>query len=111
MSQHFTPVSSGARLSDQVAEQLTAEIKQGRLAPGDKLPTEARLVEQFQVSRTVVREAVSRLKSLGLVDSRQGSGVFVRQQLPFAPLQWRCIRRATPRTHTVWMFPRGGYAA
>ena len=88
MSQHFTPVSSGARLSDQVAEQLAAEIKQGRLQPGDKLPTEARLVEQFQVSRTVVREAVSRLKSLGLVDSRQGSGVFVNNQLPFAPLNF-----------------------
>ena len=88
MSQHFTPVSSGARLSDQVAEQLAAEIKQGRLQPGDKLPTEARLVEQFRVSRTVVREAVSRLKSLGLVDSRQGSGVFVNQHLPFAPLNF-----------------------
>lgn len=88
MSQHFTPVTSGARLSDQVAEQLAALIKQGRLQPGDKLPTEARLVEQFEVSRTVVREAVSRLKSLGLVDSRQGSGVFVSQQLPFAPLQF-----------------------
>jgi GntR family transcriptional repressor for pyruvate dehydrogenase complex len=88
MTQHFTPVSSGARLSDQVAEQLAAEIQQGRLQPGDKLPTEARLVEQFEVSRTVVREAVSRLKSLGLVDSRQGSGVFVSPQLPFAPLQF-----------------------
>lgn len=88
MIQNFTPVSSGARLSDQVAEQLTAEIKQGRLMPGSKLPTEARLVEQFQVSRTVVREAVSRLKSLGLVDSRQGSGVFVSQKLPFAPLNF-----------------------
>ncbi|WP_396433466.1 FadR/GntR family transcriptional regulator [Limnohabitans sp.] len=88
MNQHFTPVFSGARLSDQVAEQLSAEIKQGRLAPGDKLPTEARLVEQFQVSRTVVREAVSRLKSLGLLESRQGSGVFVSAQLPFAPLQF-----------------------
>jgi GntR family transcriptional repressor for pyruvate dehydrogenase complex len=88
MSQHFTPVSSGARLSDQVAEQLAALIKQGRLQPGDKLPTEARLVEQFEVSRTVVREAVSRLKSLGLVDSRQGSGVFVNPQLPYAPLQF-----------------------
>jgi len=63
MTQNFTPVTSGARLSDQVAEQLATEIKQGRLMPGDKLPTEARLVEQFQVSRTVVREAVSRLKS------------------------------------------------
>lgn len=95
MSQHFTPVSSGARLSDQVAEQLSAEIKQGRLAPGDKLPTEARLVEQFAVSRTVVREAVSRLKSVGLVDSRQGSGVFVKPALPIAPLQFEAQHAAS----------------
>ena len=95
MVQHFTPVSSGARLSDQVAEQLTAEIKQGRLLPGDKLPTEARLVTQFQVSRTVVREAVSRLKSLGLVDSRQGSGVFVNAKLPFAPLNFESRHAAS----------------
>lgn len=95
MSQHFTPVSSGARLSDQVAEQLSAEIKRGRLAPGDKLPTEARLVEQFQVSRTVVREAVSRLKSVGLVDSRQGSGVFVKPALPIAPLQFEAQHAAS----------------
>ncbi len=95
MSQNFTPVSSGARLSDQVAEQLTTEIKQGRLMPGDRLPTEARLVEQFEVSRTVVREAVSRLKSLGLVDSRQGSGVYVSQQLPFAPLNFEARHAAS----------------
>jgi len=95
MIQHFTPVSSGARLSDQVAEQLANEIKQGRLLPGDKLPTEARLVEQFEVSRTVVREAVSRLKSLGLVDSRQGSGVFVNPQLPFAPLNFEARHAAS----------------
>lgn len=95
MTQNFTPVTSGARLSDQVAEQLATEIKQGRLMPGDKLPTEARLVEQFQVSRTVVREAVSRLKSLGLVDSRQGSGVFVNQKLPFAPLNFEARHAAS----------------
>ena len=84
----FSPVSSGARLSDQVAQQLAAEIHTGRLAPGAKLPPEARLVEQFQVSRTVVREAMSRLKSLGLVDSRQGSGVFVSATRAFAPLNF-----------------------
>lgn len=95
MTQNFTPVTSGARLSDQVAEQLATEIKQGRLMPGDKLPTEARLVEQFEVSRTVVREAVSRLKSLGLVDSRQGSGVFVSQKLPFAPLNFEARHAAS----------------
>ena len=95
MSQPFTPVTSGARLSDQVAEQLATEIRRGGLAPGDKLPTEARLVEQFGVSRTVVREAVSRLKSLGLVDSRQGSGVFVQAAAGFAPLNFEARHAAS----------------
>ena len=95
MSQTFSPVTSGARLSDQVAEQLAAEIRRGGLAPGDKLPTEARLVEQFGVSRTVVRETVSRLKSLGLVDSRQGSGVFVQALAAFAPLNFESRHTAS----------------
>ena len=95
MSQPFTPVTSGARLSDQVADQLAAEIRRGGLVPGDKLPTEARLVAQFGVSRTVVREAVSRLKSLGLVDSRQGSGVFVQAPAAFAPLNFETRHAAS----------------
>ncbi len=95
MSQAFSPVTSGARLSDQVADQLAAEIRRGGLAPGDKLPTEARLVAQFGVSRTVVREAVSRLKSLGLVDSRQGSGVFVQASAAFAPLNFETRHAAS----------------
>jgi len=66
-----------ARLSDRVADALAAEILSERLAPGDRLPTETALSAQFAVSRTVVREAVSRLKSLGLVEPRQGSGVYV----------------------------------
>lgn len=74
----FAPVRSAAKLSDQVAEVLIREITDGKLKPGDKLPSEPHLVEQFEVSRTVLREAISRLKSLGLVESRQGSGVFVR---------------------------------
>ncbi len=88
MRAQFTPVTSGARLSDQVARQLAAQIAAGRLAAGAKLPPEVKLVEQFAVSRTVVREAVSRLKSLGLVDSRQGSGVFVSAVPPYAPLNF-----------------------
>ena len=71
MISHFKSITPGAHLSDRVADALAAEIRAGRLVAGDKLPTEAVLVEQFSVSRTVVREAVSRLKSLGLVDSRQ----------------------------------------
>jgi GntR family transcriptional repressor for pyruvate dehydrogenase complex len=87
MTIQFKSITPGACLSDQVADVLTAEIRAGRLAQGDKLPTEAVLVEQFSVSRTVVREAVSRLKSLGLVDSRQGSGVYVKEA-GFSPLNF-----------------------
>ena len=67
MTTSFTPVVSAERLSVQVAQRLEAEIREGRLCPGEKLPTEAKLVELFKVSRTVVREALSRLKSIGLV--------------------------------------------
>ena len=78
MLSRFQSVSPTVHLSDQVADALSAEIRTGRLTVGNKLPTEAALALQFSVSRTVVREAVSRLKSIGLVDSRQGSGVFVK---------------------------------
>jgi GntR family transcriptional repressor for pyruvate dehydrogenase complex len=83
----FKPAIPGAYLSDQVADVMAAKIRAGRLVAGDKLPTEATLVDQFSVSRTVVREAMSRLKSLGLVESRQGSGVFVKE-VGFSPLNF-----------------------
>lgn len=65
------------RLTDKLAGLLLQRIESGELAPDERLPTEQRLSELFGVSRTVVREAVSRLKSIGLLTSRQGSGVFV----------------------------------
>ena len=73
----FSKVSGPVRLADQVAAILSEEIESGRLAEGGKLPTEVELVKQLGVSRTVVREAVSRLRSAGLVEPRQGLGVFV----------------------------------
>lgn len=98
----FTPVTPGGRLADQVALQLATEIQSGALKPGDKLPTEAQLVAQCAVSRTVVREAISRLKSLKLVDSRQGSGVYVSAQPPFAPLDF-AARHAVSQEAVVQM--------
>lgn len=65
------------RLSDRLAALLQQRIAAGELAPEERLPTEQRLAESHGVSRTVVREAVSRLKSIGLLVSRQGAGVFV----------------------------------
>ena len=88
MSPAFQPIAVTDKLSEQVARRLIAEIRSGRLAPQDKLPTEALLVQQFGVSRTVVREAISQLKSLGLVTSRQGSGMYVRPQANFEPLSF-----------------------
>src|SRR5262245_57938021 len=72
----FQKVSIAPRLSDQVAQALLARIESGQLKPGEKLPAEAMLAPEFGVSRTVVREAISRLKHGGLLESRQGSGVF-----------------------------------
>jgi DNA-binding FadR family transcriptional regulator len=63
--------------ADAIADYLSAGIRDGMFETGSRLPTEQALSRQFEVSRTVVREAVSRLKSDGLVSSRQGSGVFV----------------------------------
>lgn len=95
MTTSFSPAVTGVRLSVQVAQQLSQEIRAGRLAPGQKLPTEAKLVDEFQVSRTVIREALSRLKSLGLVESRQGSGVYVHAQAAFEPLHFEAHHSAS----------------
>ncbi len=82
----FQKISARA-LTDSVAEQLLEKIEGGVFPRGAKLPTEAVLSEEFGVSRTVIREAISRLKYEGLVESRQGSGVFVTDQAGIRPLR------------------------
>ncbi len=64
-------------LTQRVVSSLRERIQKKDIKPGEKLPTEQKLIEEFGVSRTVIREAVSALKADGLVDSRQGAGVFV----------------------------------
>ena len=82
----FAPLGLPPNLAEQVANALRERVSGGALAPAARLPTEAALSRQFEVSRTVVREAVSRLKSEGLLMSRQGSGVFVRPDARLRPL-------------------------
>lgn len=60
-----------------VVEALSDRIRDGRLAPGAKLPTEAEVMGEFGVSRTVVREALSKLQAAGMVETRHGVGTFV----------------------------------
>ena len=64
------------RLPDTIAEYLKATARE--LAPGSKLPSENQLAKQFGVSRSAVREAISGVESLGLLQIRKGAGMFVR---------------------------------
>lgn len=65
-------------LADRVTEALTLLVRGSDFPPGARLPSEKEMASRFGVSRTVMREAISRLKSEGLVESRQGVGIFVR---------------------------------
>ena len=64
-------------LVNEIVESLAASIREGRMQPGEKLPTEAEIMVRFDVSRTVVREALSRLQASSLVETRHGIGTFV----------------------------------
>jgi DNA-binding FadR family transcriptional regulator len=70
-------VNRGPHLPALVASSISREISQGRLKPGDQLPTEQILATTFGVSRNVVREAIARLRSEGRIWSQQGRGAFV----------------------------------
>lgn len=61
-----------------LVEALGERIRSGVLEAGDKLPTEAAIMAEFEVSRTVVREAISKLQAAGLIETRHGIGSFVR---------------------------------
>lgn len=65
------------KLSEHVVAALRSQVVGGEIMPGQKLPTESQLTETFGVSRTVIREAIASLAADGLVESRQGAGVFV----------------------------------
>lgn len=71
------PLNRPQRLSDTVAREIGAWIGEQLLVPGTQLPAEREFCERFGVSRAVVREAISRLKAEGCVETRQGLGAFV----------------------------------
>src|SRR6478736_6670295 len=77
MTLKLDKVNRGPHLSTLVASSISREIAQGRLRPGDQLPTEQQLAQTFGVSRNVVREAIARLRSEGRIWSQQGRGAFV----------------------------------
>ncbi|PMR71511.1 GntR family transcriptional regulator [Halomonas heilongjiangensis] len=88
-------VAQRGSLSAHVADQLEALITRGKIAVGEKLPTENSLCESFGVSRTVIREAITHLKSLGLVETRRGVGTTV---LRSTTIEARPAERINPTT-------------
>jgi DNA-binding FadR family transcriptional regulator len=77
MEATFAPRRKPRSLALELVGALTDRIREGSLSTGAKLPTEAEIMESFGVSRTVVREAISKLQASGLVATRHGVGTFV----------------------------------
>jgi len=93
----FKPVGRGASLVDTVVDQVQHLIAEGHLESGDRLPKEDDLVQQMGVSRTVLREALSRLEATGLVTIQRGRGMFVADASGVASCA-RLIRNAMTLT-------------
>ncbi|CAD7048336.1 FadR family transcriptional regulator [Pseudorhizobium endolithicum] len=75
----FNQIRRSEHLPARIAAQIGREISEGRIAPGEKLPTEHLLAKTFGVSRSVVREAIAQLRNEGLVETRQGVGAFATE--------------------------------
>lgn len=73
----MTAARSRGALAHQVEAWLRDTFLSGQLPPGAKLPSEAQLTRRYDVSRTVVREAIAVLRAEGLIRARQGAGMFV----------------------------------
>lgn len=102
------------RLAEGIIEQLTAQIRSGALAPGQRLPSERTLARNLGVSRTVVREALMYMQRAGLVETRQGSGTYVQvgigdtgNHMDFAHARNKHrqhVSMADIRQEVVWLF-------
>lgn len=73
-------ITQRGNLAEIVVARLSERIDSGLYAPGEKIPSSAQLCEEFGVSRTVIREALTSLKVAGRVTARQGAGVYVSEK-------------------------------
>ena len=73
-------LTAAVPLGDQLSHRIATLIQRGEFADTGKLPTEATLADHFGVSRPVIREALSRLRAMGFIISRRGSGSYVRKR-------------------------------
>ncbi|MBN1363900.1 MAG: FadR family transcriptional regulator [Syntrophaceae bacterium] len=72
---------SRSRLHEEIVTVIQKQIMSGAMAPGEKLPTERELAENFNVNRATVREALRKLENYDLVEIRHGDGLYVKNYL------------------------------
>ncbi len=70
------------KIYEEISDIILAEIKSGKLKPGDKLPAITKLADSYGVSQASIREALNRLKVLDVIHVKHGHGSFVNQQMP-----------------------------
>ncbi len=75
-------ITENANLTEQTVKQITEMITASGLDVGQAFATEAQLEKKLDVSRPIIREAVSRIRAMGLLDSRQGLGLIVSKPDP-----------------------------
>lgn len=74
---NLKPIKKTTRIYEQVIERIIESIEQGTINPGDKLPSERDLAAQLFISRSAIREAMSVLNTSGIIEGRQGIGLFL----------------------------------
>jgi DNA-binding transcriptional regulator YhcF (GntR family) len=84
----------------QLADLLRDQIKSGELAPGEALPSELRLAQEYDISRTTVRQAIGQLRTEGLVTVDRPRGTFVRVPEPIELIPLARGERASARMPT-----------
>lgn len=83
----LAPQPDGRKLYQQVAASVADAIQRGEFAPGQRIPSERELADEYKVSRPTIREAMIALEVIGVVRSRHGSGIFVADNPPLdAPM-------------------------
>ncbi|MDG4834849.1 winged helix-turn-helix domain-containing protein [Solwaraspora sp. WMMD1047] len=74
-----TPSQPAEPVYRRIMRAIEADIASGELKPGDRVPSTAQLVEQYQCSAPTVRQALARLQERGVLQGHQGRGVYVNQ--------------------------------
>jgi GntR family transcriptional regulator, transcriptional repressor for pyruvate dehydrogenase complex len=93
-SSFFEPVEKRGTTSQYVLGQIVSLLSEGKLQPGDRLPTERELASRLGIGRPSVREALSALGLLGIIEQRQGRGTFLVDRidhLPVAPYLYQLM--------------------